>query len=62
VHALLVAEPSNLGEEEAGNFRKVEGKLVGHKLRLTTHILKRMPIPLLRFRLERRLIYFFAGA
>jgi len=44
MHALLVADPSNLSEEETWNLGQVKGKLVGHNLRLTTHMLKKIPV------------------
>ena len=53
MHALLVAYPSNFGEEEAGNFGKVEGELVGHNSRLKMHLLKKIPVSEFRFRLEK---------
>jgi len=44
MHALLVADPSNFREEEARDSRKIESELVGHNLRLTMYILKKIPI------------------
>ena len=61
MHALVIAKPSNLCEEETWNFGKIEDKLIGHSSRLTIHMLKKIPVSKFRFRLEKT-ANLFAGA